>query len=266
MVVVLTATGYRLLGQYLDLRYGALIAAAIVWAMTNGSSPGGLLLLLYSFLIPALAVIAVTRGLHGRAAGTLFGAGARRVAGDALRVALPVLGLGLLTLPFALADDAVSEHLSPWTVAAYLPAALPAILVQTGAEELVFRGYLLQQLAARFRSPIAWMLAPSVLFAAGHYAPETFGAEAPLVAVWAGLFGIAAADLTARTGNIGAAIGLHFATNVMAFLFLGLAGSLDGLALWVQRHDPASGISAFLVIDLLTMLCGWLIARLALRV
>ncbi len=266
LIVVLTATGYRLFGQYLDLRYGPLIAGAIAWAMVNGSTPGGMLLLLYSFLLPATAVLAVTRGLHGRPAGTLFGQSPRRVAGDALRVAVPMLALAVATLPFGLADPAVVAHLSPWTTLAYLPAALPAILVQTGSEELLFRGYLLQQLAARFRSPVGWMLLPSALFAAGHYAPETYGADAPFVAAWAGLFGLAAADLTARTGGIGAAIGLHFATNAAAFLLVGLAGSLDGLAVWVRPHGPDAGLSGLLAVDLMAMFVGWLMARVVLRV
>jgi DNA-directed RNA polymerase subunit RPC12/RpoP len=39
------------------------------------------------------------------------------------------------------------------------------VLIQTGAEEVLFRGYLQQQLAARFASPIAWMVLPSAIFA-----------------------------------------------------------------------------------------------------
>jgi membrane protease YdiL (CAAX protease family) len=234
--------------------------------MVTGSSPGGMLLMLYSFVIPAMAVIAVTRLLHDRPAGTLFGPRPWRTVSDALRVALPILGLSLVLLPFALADGQTLRHLSPGHALAYLPAALPAILVQTGAEELVFRGYLQQCLAARFRSPIAWMVLPSMLFAAGHYDPATFGADAPLVVIWAGVFGIAAADLTARTGGIGAAIGLHFASNASAFLLVGLAGSLDGLAIWTRSIDAGQGIAPLLAVDLLFQLVAWLLARLALRV
>ena len=39
--------------------------------------------------------------------------------------------------------------LAAW--AAWLPLVLPALLVQTAAEEIAFRGYLMQGLAARFR-------------------------------------------------------------------------------------------------------------------
>ncbi|MGB7243643.1 MAG: CPBP family intramembrane glutamate endopeptidase, partial [Sulfitobacter sp.] len=37
-----------------------------------------------------------------------------------------------------------------------LPISLIAVLVQVSAEEIVFRGYIQQQLAARFRSPLMW--------------------------------------------------------------------------------------------------------------
>lgn len=267
MIVVLTATGYRLLGQYLDWRYGTLIAGAIVWNMLEGASAGGMLLLLFSFLFPAMAVLATTRFLHDRPAGTLFGPTPWQAARDAVRVALPALGLAIVVLPVALTDDSVSANLSPWRFLAFLPLAVPAIAVQVCAEELVFRGYLQQQLAARFRSPLAWMVLPSALFAAGHNDPDTFGANAPLIAAWSGLFGVLAADLTARTGNPGAAIGLHFATNAVALLLLGLAGSLDGLALWVHAVDAdGGGLLPLLVVDALSVIASWLVARLVLRV
>ncbi len=50
-----------------------------------------------------------------------------------------------------------------------------ACLIQTGAEELVFRGYLQQQLAARFASPLIWMVLPALIFGAVHYDPATAG-------------------------------------------------------------------------------------------
>jgi hypothetical protein len=65
--------------------------------------------------------------------------------------------------------------------ASFLPLALVGVLVQTGAEEVLFRGYLQQQLAARFASPLAWMVLPSVIFALLHYQPELMGENAWLM-------------------------------------------------------------------------------------
>ncbi|WP_242509437.1 CPBP family intramembrane glutamic endopeptidase [Rhodovulum imhoffii] len=81
-----------------------------------------------------------------------------------------------------------------------LPLALPAIPIQTGSEKLFFRSCLQQQLTARVRAPLIWLPVPSALFAIGHYVPEDAGENAPAMVLWAGAFGLAAADLAARTG------------------------------------------------------------------
>ena len=62
------------------------------------------------------------------------------------------------------------------------------------------------------------MVLPSVMFGALHFWNGNGAAEGVLWAIWATALGIACADLTARTGNLGAAIGLHMANNVFALL------------------------------------------------
>jgi membrane protease YdiL (CAAX protease family) len=151
----------------------------------------------------------------------------------------------------------------PW-----LPFALLGLLIQTGTEELIFRGYLQQQLAARFRQRWVWMLVPSLLFGLIHYSPAQYGALSWVVVIWSLLFGLAAADLTARTGNLGAAIGLHFANNFAAVLLIGISGNIGELALYNVDLDT-SGLSLnilYVAVDGLTLLIGWLAARLILRV
>ncbi len=244
-----------------------MIAAGLLYAMQAGATPGGMLLLLFSFGGLTLGAFAAVRILHDRRAGTLFGPPGQALR-DAARVALPMIGLSLLLLPLVLAGKDVLPGAS-WAgfTQVFLPA-LAGLAVQISAEEVLFRGYLQQQLAARFRSPLIWMLLPSLLFGAGHYSPQDFGPDAWVVAVWATVFGIVAADLTARTGSLGAALGLHFATNVAALLFVGLEGNLDGLALWTIRVDftDRAATQMLLAADFLSILVGWLIARVVLRV
>ncbi|MBC7141614.1 MAG: CPBP family intramembrane metalloprotease, partial [Rhodobacteraceae bacterium] len=178
------------------------------------------------------------------------------------------LALNAVLLPFATGSDAAHPGLGIGAFLTYLPFALPGILIQTGAEELVFRGYLQQQLAARFQSPLIWIGLPAALFAFGHYMPDDFGASAWGVALWAAMFGVLAADLTARTGNLGAALGFHFANNVAALLFVGIENNLDGLALWTLSVDLADPGTVFpaLAVDFAAMITSWLLARLVLRV
>ncbi|MCB1398940.1 MAG: CPBP family intramembrane metalloprotease, partial [Rhodobacteraceae bacterium] len=108
----------------------------------------------------------------------------------------------------------------------------------------------------------------SILFGALHYAPSEFGANAFWPALWAGIFGCLAADLTARTGSLGAAMGFHFATNVSAIFLVGLYGNLDGLSLYtvVINTRDASQLLPYLAIDFASILVAWLVARLMLRV
>lgn len=257
-----------LLGTYLTQTYGPLIAAALLHRMALGDSPGVMLLLLWTFLGMAAGPIIAVRLIHGRAAGTLFGPSPRRVLADFRTVALPVIAMHVLLLPLVLGSADIRPGLSLAAFLGYLPFALPGLLIQTGAEEILFRGYLQQQLAARFARPLVWMGLPSALFALGHYLPADYGANAWAVALWAGVFGLLAADLTARTGSLGAALGLHFANNVSAVLLVGIAGELDGLALWSRTIDLADPgmIGPALAVDFAVMLISWLIARIALRV
>lgn len=257
-----------LLGSYVASLYGPLIARALFQRIASGDTPGAMLMLLWTFAGLAAGPVAAVRLVHGRAAGTLFGPSARRAIADFASVALPVIGLHAVLLPVVLGSDAIRPGVTPGAFLGYLPFALPGLLLQTGAEELVFRGYLQQQLGARFRHPAIWMGLPSAIFAWGHYLPAAYGANAWAVALWAGIFGLLAADLTARTGTLGAALGLHFANNVAAILLVGIEGELDGLSLWTLAIDlSAPGVLApALAVDFAAMITAWLLARVALRV
>jgi uncharacterized protein len=155
--------------------------------------------------------------------------------------------------------------LSRWLL--LLPLSLLAVLVQVSAEEIVFRGYVQQQLAARFNSPLIWMVLPSALFALGHYLPAEAGENALMVALWAGVFGILMADLTARSGSLGPAIAVHLWNNVSAILIVSLPDDLSGLALYLTPFsmDDAAAIRTWLPVDFALMLVSWLAARLAIR-
>lgn len=147
-----------------------------------------------------------------------------------------------------------------------LPFALLAILIQVSAEEILFRGYLQQQLAARFNTPVIWLFVPAILFGAGHYMPQA-GDLALVIAIWSGLFGLAMADLTARAGTLGPAIALHFINNTVAILFVSMPDSLSGLSLY---HSPFSMadetmVRTWMPVEFMMILVCWLAARLAIR-
>lgn len=85
--------------------------------------------------------------------------------------------------------------------------------------------------------------------------------------LWAGLFGVLMADLTARAGNLGPAIAVHFANNVSSLLIVSLPDMLDGLSLYTIEVDIASpeALVTIMPIDFASMILMWLVARIAIR-
>ncbi len=236
--------------------------------LMSGNTPLAMYVLLASFGLISLSVFAVVRFIHKRGALTVLGPAILAVP-QFFRVLgmLVLLGVALMILPPYDIGGELVPNMAPglWTL--LLPLSLLAVFVQISAEEIFFRGYLQQQLAARFSSPWVWMVLPSTLFAIGHYQPSEAGGNAVMIAVWAGLFGLLMADLTARAGSIGPALAVHFVNNVTALVITALPDSLGGLALW---HTPfgmedEAQLRAWLPVDFAMMFVSWLAARLALR-
>jgi membrane protease YdiL (CAAX protease family) len=212
---------------------------AAMWLvrMAEADTPTATLLVLASFVGMGAGAMLAARLLHKRAVATLFGPRRRLMRDFTIAAAFCAVLNGLTAvLPVGVAP-VPNLDIALW--ASFLPLALVGILVQTGAEELLFRGYIQSQLAARFAQPLIWMVLPSALFALLHYQPGVMGDNAWIVVAAVFLFALCAADLTARTGTIGAAWGFHFANNAVAILFVALDGPLSGLALYTL---PMSGL------------------------
>ncbi|MEH6644445.1 CPBP family intramembrane glutamic endopeptidase [Sulfitobacter sp.] len=236
--------------------------------LIEGSTPLAMYILLASFGLITASVFVVVKLLHHRAALSVVGPLILAVP-QLFRVfgILVVLGLVLMVLPPYGFGAPMVSNMSASLWMALLPLSLVAVFVQISAEEIFFRGYLQQQLGARFRSPLVWMVLPSILFAIGHYQPAEAGENAVMITVWAGVFGLLMADLTARAGSLGPALAVHFFNNISALLIASLPDSLGGLALW---HTPfgmndAADVRAWIPVDFAMMFVSWLAARLALR-
>ena len=237
-------------------------------AIATGSTPVAMYLLLFSFAFMIMGVSLSARLLHRRGFASLLGPLAR--CKDQFRgVSIAMLAVFAVTFalpPYDMGGDFVPNMpFAQWLV--LLVPSLLFVLIQTSAEEIVFRGYVQQQLAARFRSPLIWMVLPSVLFAMGHYLPDTAGDNALMIAIWAGVFGILMADLTARAGTLGPAMAVHFWNNVGAIVIVSLPDELSGLALYLSPFsmEDADALRAWLPVDFAMMFVLWLAARLAIR-
>lgn len=246
---------------------------------TTGPSRFMLILLLLSNAAPVLALASYLRRFHHRSGWTLFGPLGQCVA--QFRAAAVVIGLVVLVRlflpPWISGDDLVRVNpVAAWLLT--LPLVGFAILIQSGAEELIFRGYLQQELAAKYQNPLVWMLIPSVIFGLIHWGSADGLAENVLWVGWAMLLGLACADLTARTGTIGPAIALHWLNNCEAMLIFGEDTEIfSSMSLLIYPYSDPSLVDHSLsqllspwgqyqiIASTLSLLALWLAARIGLR-
>lgn len=226
------------------LFFGLVLSALGSGAMEEaiaGTTARGTILLLAHFGLMAGAIIVTVIFLHGRDALTLLG--------DRSRLWRDFLSMSQIALIIALAMGSIvtlfydlESNMAFGTWLLLLPLALLLLLLQTGAEELVFRGYLQQQLGARVALRAVWLIVPAVLFALVHVDGGTMGTNLWFYISVIFVFALVTGDITARTGSLGAAWGLHFINNVNALLVFSFVGSLNGLGLTsvgLAVSDPA---------------------------
>lgn len=239
----------------------------------HGDGPAGLTAGSVLFILLQLGLLGVSAGivcvvLHNRRPMSLIGAPGLAVRQfSAVSFLLVLVVVALWVLPPYDYGDPLERNMALGRWLLLLPFGVVAVLIQVSGEELLFRGYLQQQLAARFASPFMWMFLPSALFGALHYLPQSAGSNAVTIAVFSGVFGLITADLTARAGTLGPAIAVHFFNNLQAILLTSPPDEMSGLALYVLPFgmgDEAQ-MAAWLPVDLGWMIVAWLAARLAIR-
>ena len=265
--IILTQAALTLVNALANAVVGPFWAEAIWRTMEGGRSALGVIAVLAGFLPLAIGLALAVRVLHDRRWTTLLGP-AKLTWRSMLWVGGGLVLLQAVLMPIQIAAPEAGRHL---TFAQQLPWLVPAllgILIQASTEEALFRGYLLQQLAVRTLSPLVWMGLPALLFAALHLDPSAGAADM----IWSGgaafMFSLAAADLTARSGTLGPAIGLHAASNIGGILMVGMYGKMDGLAAWNLVLGPSQPWASlpYMAVDAVGLLVSWLLARLILRV
>ena len=261
---LLLIVGFHLAWVY---TLAGVLHGTLAWSeVLAAETPAAVVALLAGFGGLILGCVVVVRVLHRRGFGSLIGPGPRALRHFALGMGVVglVYALGALIWLFLLGRPVAGVAPGLWLI--WLAPLLLVLLMQTLAEELVFRGYLQQQLAARFSSPLVWMLLPSAAFGLLHYEPALMGQNAWLVVAATGLFGLVAADLTVRSGTLGLAWGLHFANNFVALALVAPAGNLSGAALFQLPFGVGdiAEMRGMLFLDMALLLLVWGLARLAL--
>lgn len=188
---------------------------------------------------------------------------------------IPWLGIGLLAAMPALWT--LNTQGPDWSEAVAASVVLvPITAVQSGAEEVFWRGIVLTSLAARYGAARG-VLISAVLFGLWHcYAGQPL-ADALVHGGNAFVFGLTSGLLVLHQGHLGGAIALHVVWNVVSFIAAGREDasvdfwtsiaeqSLIPLT-WVDLRDPAIiGTSILpLVIEtaLVLIICRKTLARL----
>lgn len=163
-------------------------------------------------------------------------------------LAMVLMTGGLLVALVALPVDVVGARpgfsLPTGEVLAGLLVVLLLVPFQAAAEEVVFRGYLMQLIGSWTRrvalGAVLGAVVGTALFVLAHgYA---FWGQVDV-----GLFAVACVVLTLRTGGLEAAIALHVANNVVLFAF-------DGFAVWPEVTTNDEGGPLMLVPTVVTAL------------
>jgi hypothetical protein len=182
--------------------------------------------------------------LHGRRFATLLSAEGRARPREFWRGLALAAAVYVLSMALAVAAGGLPERsalpFGIWFV--WLAPLCLLVFVQASAEELLFRGYLFQELGRRLRHPIAWAVIPSAIFGALHYNPALPGATGLLYVAVTFTFGLAAALLVARTGGVSAAMGLHTGMNVFGLTLVGMEGTISGSQLFLYAKAEAEAL------------------------
>ena len=230
------------------------------------SSPSQMFVILGSFVFMTAAASFTVWSLHHHSPLLLIGEFAR-AKGQFFRTIGSLFVMATVVAVIASYGTTFVQNLplSQWL--GLLPLTLAFLLIQVSAEELVFRGYLQSQLAALGLHRFFWIMIPSAIFGLLHYDPAVMGAAAPWIALSTTLFGVIAADLTARSGTLGPAIAFHFVWNFYAIVLCGFPDYLGGLAFFTYDFSimDEERLISLMPYDAAFLLLAYLTMRIALR-
>jgi len=193
-----------------------------------------------AYLFFSAGILIAVKFLHQRKAFTLISPSAafawsRFALGFSLWFGLASLQTGV---EFLLHQDAFSWNFRPSAWLAFLPWALLLTPIQTSAEELFFRGYLLQGLSLLVRHPIALTLIASLPFAIAHWSNPEMARGSGWIGLTYLLMAIFLTVLTLRDNRLELALGVHAANNLFIVLLVNTTDStLPSPALIIQ-HTP----------------------------
>lgn len=169
-------------------------------------------------------------------------------------VALLLVYGGVGGLTYAASPQDFSWPQRPAEFYAWLALGLVVILVQSAAEEIFFRGFLLRVWGAVIPYPLIVCPMLMALFIAIHVPnPDMQRDLAMGLAVFIGGEAVAYAALL-RTKTLAASMGLHWANNIFAIFFLATVPLADTAAAVFVYYDPVYAAGGSRALDPITHL------------
>jgi len=132
--------------------------------------------------------------------------------------------------------------------------------VQTGLEELVFRGYLVQGLSQVFKNGYMPLIITSVLFGLAHMTnPEVKAYGWPVMLTYFCGFALFMGAVTLLDEGLELAFGIHFANNIVSGILVSTPNSvIKTYSIFeTKTQDPYSEIWAWLAMATLTFFIFW---------
>lgn len=127
--------------------------------------------------------------------------------------------------------------------------------VQTGFEEVFFRGYLMQGFGQIFKNGITPLIITSLLFGAVHMSnPEAKEYGWAIMLVYYVLFALFAGSFTLLDEGLELAFGIHFANNFISSFMLSVPGSTITTYSIFEGKDEHPGTEIFILLGM-ALLC-----------
>lgn len=133
----------------------------------------------------------------------------------------------------------------------FLPFVLIITPFQAAAEELLFRGYIMQGLGVLTRITAIPVIGSSLIFMLGHFwNPEMQTTESLLLPLVYFLMALFLAIITVKSNSLELAIGAHTANNLFTVLIMNYSNSaLSSPSLFTTSEvDPVASIISFVLI------------------
>lgn len=132
----------------------------------------------------------------------------------------------------------------------FLPIALVLTPIQTSAEELFFRGYLMQGIGLKTRNSLIPILGSSLLFMLPHLLNPEAASNLPIMAILYFSLGAFLAFITVKDNSLELAMGVHAANNLFVVLILNYTNSVlpSPSILTASKIDPLASLISFLIV------------------